>query len=1145
MMKKLLISMFVFSVMGFADDYIDLSDAGFIPVWLTAGPFDQALVGFGLAGDKNLIDECNINPYQGKKEKSSLVENGELSWQVQSIQRNGFIDFNNLIGHWMPGKSPEKLWYATESFASSTVFCEQEQDVQFLVGSNSRMKIWLNGNSIYKSAQERGALADQDSISVKFQKGKNHILVRVGNSQNNLIVDWFGGTPWGWGFFLRIVDSAQKVPSGVKLVSPLKINKISCDLKSTFFFKKDKNRLMQKIDVTFFSPETKSMTARLHLRIEDNKFDFEFNDVRCGDNRREIYIPELMEDRKAKYIFSLGDQKVEKLKVLKKQKHYKLYLTMTSHMDIGYTNTQPIVKERHIQTMLEVLQKCRDDSDFRWMVESLWVFEVFKSGVSQEIFNDFMNYVKNGQIDISPIYTNPFTGWIGVEEMIRSFDLAANYHSCYNIDFPAAMYNDSPGVSWIMPQMLEMIGTGFLACGINEIYRENKLQRELPKVFFWEGADESRVLTYITNAYTEGRYVGLEKNPMAVEQMLWTKLNHMEATNYPYELVLLNSAFSDNAGIPNDQYETIKKWNKQYEYPRIQAATLGEFAKDFSERYKSGLPVIKGDWTSNWDIFYQSEPKEFIGVRSIQHQLLSVEKLSTINWLLNPDIRFPGKDLDEAYQMLLHFSGHGSGLEAGFGTPEDNVSTMAFRKGYIDQANLISDELWQRSLYRFYTPHTSFESEGILLFNSLSWERNAEVEIPFKTDRKLTFNIIDLVTGENVPYFSKNNKIRFIARDLPSLGYKKYKIAPNPNKNQFVKKDLILTDKSIENLFFRIVFNADADKVTQIIDKRTNQNLIGKTDHYSFAQPIVKHGMQNEGFKTINQDKPQFNIIDERPVRLILQLKYDQELFESTEYILWSDIEKIGITQVLNLDMLTPTDIIEEYGLAFPFEMKKSDANLEIIGGFLKPQSQRLPGIDHNAFSIRRSVALSNKSSSFIWTTKDRRVIRLEHDNKRPVIISDIVNNFPEAWNRNQDNSGKIKLEYCITSFQESFNPGRSCRFGWEFSTPVMAYKNWFKTLPATEEYFKIDNDQVIVLDMKVDKSNDFWIMEIMNTNPDKIQEVTISSKFFQGQKIQAVDFLGNIRKSFKTEAEKIQLKIKANQIIRLCIRDQLRQMKN
>ena len=1118
-------------------DSLGLADTGYIPVWLVAGPFEQSLTGFGQAADDDLINETAIAPYEGKTESSSLAESGVVSWQVQSIENDGYLDFNTIIGHTRLGRNPEKLWYATDAFASAKIFCENKKSAKLLLGSNSRMKIWLNGVPIYQSIRERGAIADQDSIPVQLRKGENHILVRVGNSQNNLVIDWFGGTPWGWEFFLKIVNADQTVPSGIQVIKPTKNDRYNCDLESTFFFKKIDNQLFQRIDVTIYSPLATDVSATLMLEFDGKQYDFDFNKISCGENRREIYIPALEEDKQITCTTTIDDQKIKKKKILKQQNRYEFYVVMTSHMDIGYTNTQPVVKERHIQTMLDVLDKCRKDSEFHWMVETPWILDLFEKTVPKATFDEFMSFVSTGQIGVSPIFTNPYTGWISREEMIRAFDKAAEYHARYGVDFSAAMVNDLPGLSWIIPQMLKNTGTGFLACGINEIYNDYRLQRELPKVFYWEGADDSRVMTYITNAYTEGRYLGMEKSPQAVEQLIWKKINRLKAYDYPYEKVLINTVFSDNAGIPNDQYSMINTWNSIYEYPKFRSATLGEFAAEFEAQYSDQLPVLKGDWTSDWDILYQSEPKEFIRYRKIQHDLLSVEKLSTINWLLDSSVEPQCSMFQNCYELLLNFSGHGSGLEFGFGSPEDNISTMAFRKGYIDQAELQAEELRQRAVYRFAVPHASFETEGVIVFNSLSWKCDRVVELHFREGRDLSFDIYDLSTGNSVPHFAEGHKVWFIARDLPSLGFKKYQMKPTLKTTQVSDSDLILTENSIENRFYLIKYDINNNRISGIIDKNTRRNLIGNTDQYHFAQPVLKRGTQHDGFKSVEQGNARWEIIDERPVRLVLRVQYENELFEATDFILWSEMEKIDVDQSVDLSKLSKTDIVEEYGLAFPFELKNAQAMIEIIGGFLDPEKDRLPGIEHNAYSIRRTVALSDKSSSLIWASMDCRVVRLEYDNKRPVLISNVVNNFPEQWNRRQDNSGKLILRYSLTLAEAEFRAGLSTKFGWETLTTPLLQQGWFSTSKPTGSYFTFSNSNVILYNLRKTAGQNTWQMELLNCNPVHAENVIIQSDFFKNREIVLTDCLDNTHAMIPILNNRINITIPGNTVYLLTVK--------
>ncbi|MCK7528641.1 MAG: hypothetical protein MZV64_69345 [Ignavibacteriales bacterium] len=92
----------------------------------------------------------------------------------------------------------------------------------------------------------------------------------------------------------------------------------------------------------------------------------------------------------------------------------------------------------------------------------------------------------------------------------------------------------------------------------------------LPKVFKWEAADGSQVVTYLNEAYNEGRSYGLESNDLyTVEQRIWERINKLEARDYRPDIILINTSFSDNSILAGHQYLLAMKWNEQYEYPKF------------------------------------------------------------------------------------------------------------------------------------------------------------------------------------------------------------------------------------------------------------------------------------------------------------------------------------------------------------------------------------------------------------------------------------------------------------------------------------------------------------------------------------------------------------------------------------------------
>ena len=793
---------------------LDPNNQGFIPAWLVTGPFEFPLFGFGNAKDTVAIGEPNISPSEGEYSTSNLPEKENLQWLLQSIDKKGFVDFKSSLEWNVNTDIPVKIWYARAGYAFTTIISEYDKEAVVTFGSNSQIKVFLNGEIIYSKNDARNALKDQDSVKIKLKKGPNDLIVRVLNTQTNLGLAFFGMVKWEWGFYARLLEKDGNPIEDVKYLIKTENKKTDFNVVSTFYFKKIDNQLKQRFDLEINSLNPELVPSTFKINYDGRDYEIKIDSVAFGKTRHSFYLPEITQSKLVNAELIIGNDIIKKSIQLEKRKKYDLHIMLLNHTDVGYTHAQPVCEELHCNTLDEVLKMCEEHPDFHWTIETTWQLEAYEKLRSEEKFKELISLIKDGRVALSPIYTNPFTGFVSEEEMLRSLDKAIEYKNKYGITFTGAVYNDVPGQAWFLPQVMSKLGVKFIAEGINEVYGDYKLQRNLPKVFKWEAADGSQVVTYINEAYNEGRSYGLESNDLyAVEQRIWERINKLESKNYQPDIILINTSFSDNSILAAHQYYLAMKWNEQYEYPKFISSDVNKFTSALikSEAYKK-LPVFKGDWTSNWDIFYQGEFERHKKARLSQNQLLSGEKLSTLSSLLDNTKRPMNLEISQAYRSLLQFSGHGSGLEFGYGSPEENKLTMDYRQNYVDDAFLGSEAVLLKAMHRLSKPEESLDSEGLFVFNTLSWRRNDLVEIRYPFDTSPEIDVVDAGSNKIIPSFRKNHKQWFIATDVPSFGFKKYLLKPKSVSKEF-SSGLVKTDISIENQFYKITFNNNLHSV--------------------------------------------------------------------------------------------------------------------------------------------------------------------------------------------------------------------------------------------------------------------------------------------------------------------------------------------
>ena len=154
----------------------------FITDWSLLGPF-YTQKSHDLDQDFLLEQggEGNIRPNQDQEFRNS--KNQTLKWHPIS----GWEKIINLI------KKIGRLNDVT-AYAFCQIEGSGEEYVEFGLGSDDSVKVWINGQVVHQYQGGRGVMIDQDRFTVKLNQGKNQCLVKVSQGIGD------------WGFVIRPVD---------------------------------------------------------------------------------------------------------------------------------------------------------------------------------------------------------------------------------------------------------------------------------------------------------------------------------------------------------------------------------------------------------------------------------------------------------------------------------------------------------------------------------------------------------------------------------------------------------------------------------------------------------------------------------------------------------------------------------------------------------------------------------------------------------------------------------------------------------------------------------------------------------------------------------------------------------------------------
>ncbi|MCX6925031.1 MAG: hypothetical protein NT154_17735, partial [Verrucomicrobia bacterium] len=121
---------------------------------------------------------------------------------------------------------------------------------------------------------------------------------------------------------------------------------------------------------------------------------------------------------------------------------------------------------------------------------------------------------------------------------------------------------------------------------------------------------------------------------------------------------------------------------------------------------------------------------------------------------------------------------------------------------------------------------TSVEGSRVVVFNPLPWKRDAVVRVKVAGTSWLAFK--DVASGRLSLAEHEGDEHRFVATDLPAMGYKTFVAAAGEDRPASPRAEASV----LENEFFKLRLDTLRGGIASLIDKRTGRELIARNgDH--------------------------------------------------------------------------------------------------------------------------------------------------------------------------------------------------------------------------------------------------------------------------------------------------------------------------
>jgi alpha-mannosidase len=354
--------------------------------------------------------------------------------------------------------------------------------------------------------------------------------------------------------------------------------------------------------------------------------------------------------------------------------------------------------------------------------------------------------------------------------------------------------------------------------------------------------------------------------------------------------------------------------------------------------------------------------------------------------------------------------------------------------------------------------------ETLSVFNPLSWQRSGLIQIQVDTGTTLT----DVASNSLVPYEVVEEReghqtVRFWVTDVPSLGYKVYRLG----RGQAVLPGRAEPETNVfQNKFYRVTLDPVRGAIRSLYDKELGRELVDAASPYLLNEYVYVTGGGSEKSRSEDDEAtkltpperhlpfPELTVhhpeegeivsVEKTPWGHVVRLaaRALRTLRIESEILLPDEEKRLEIRNRVRKD---PTDAREAAYFAFPWAATDPTFRFDTPNGWVDPAKNLLEGGAGEWYFARSWVNVEDGTAALTLAVVYAPLVSLGDINRGPrparfsnasaAVFSCVVNNYG-VRNALAGQSGDLIFRYAITS-SARFEPEKAARFGREARAPL------------------------------------------------------------------------------------------------------------
>ncbi|HEX4424163.1 MAG TPA: polysaccharide lyase family protein [Terriglobales bacterium] len=819
-------------------------------------------------------------------------------------------------------------------------------------------------------------------------------------------------------------------------------------------------------------------------------------------------------------------------------RRWQVYALAMEQADFGYNDLPARTLEWENRFTDKALEIQKQYPSYSFNLDAAANLDSYLATRDEQHGKQLLDHLRSGKWGINALYTNFFTGLSTPEEIFRTLDYSLRAGREHTFPVDSASQTDEPSLTWAFPQVLADAGIKYFTNGSDPIRGAfnpiGHLNFHSP--FYWEAATGAKVLVWSGVSYTAiddmtwggwnadslktGKYT---PSTFGLNHSLPLFLSQFERQDFPFDAVMLFGLHNDEIPLRHaGDADVIDAWNQEYAYPKIIPATQRDFFTYITTHFGDKIKTYRGDGGAYWEDEAGSDARITAMIRTSQSQLAAAEKFESIaNWL-QPHLKYDRPPFDAAWKNILLADSYVWSDANSFRRPESYRTRggEATHRSWAEAALQETSDLRLVALDKV-AELVATDQQGTVVFNPESWPRSDFFD--FELDPNET--LLDPATGEAIPcgvLKSQNGyqDVRCWASEVPATGYKFYALAKG-NATQGEAINLDPAAPTVENKFYKLVFDPQTGAIAHLFDKSNNEDLVNSGGEYRMNEYLYVTGGDPGGFikgsikdnriltADVTLPLPELAIhhassIDPPQAKRFpwgTVVTVHLKATNTPEII--STITLLDTKKQINIqNEVQKTATLKKEGIyfAFPFALKQPEMKYQGATAWVNPVVDMLPGANRQWFTTQGGVFGKGVDNNVAWTSVDAPLITLEDINRglwpesiqvrNGTLFSYVMNNYWYTDTPAQQ-GGNFTFRYALTSGQEVSSTQAEILTS-EQRSPLTAIRHynmgWTSTLSDKGAGFlNASPAGVTILTIRPLDHDDAYLIRVQNTTPDRV----------------------------------------------------------